>query len=162
MCNFHLNGTKQTHFKPIFSHFEIMNKMKQFIKKNLLWIIFIAFAIMALLTKEDASVFVSHGLYPFGKYIIWILFGSFLGYTIHCSRKENFFKSIKRMNEMYWGRQVGIDLYLGLLLPLLVIYLHGGSVVLLMWIIPVLINANLFTLLYFALNYDSLVSQFIG
>ena len=50
------------------------------------------------------------------------LFFSFLGYTIYCSRKENFFKSIKRIVEMYWGWQVGIDLYIGLLLPLLIIY----------------------------------------
>ena len=139
-----------------------MKETKLFLKKNLLWIIFIAFAIMALATKKDASIFISHGSYGIGKYIIWLLFFSFFGYTIYCSRKENFFKSIKRMSEMYWGWQVGIDLYIGLLLPLLIIYLHGGSIVLLLWIVPVLINANLFTLLYFALNYDSLVAQFIG
>jgi len=139
-----------------------MKEIQLYLKKNLLWFIFIAFAIMALATKKDTSIFISHGSYGIGKYITWFLFFSFLGYTIQCSRKENFFKSLKRISEMYWGWQVGIDLYIGLLLPLLIIYLHGGSVVLLFWIIPVLINANLFTLLYFALNYDSLVDQFIG
>lgn len=140
---------------------KIMKNIKLFIKKNLLWVIFIAFAIMALATKKDSSIFISHSPYGFGKYIIWLLLFSFLGYTIHCSRKENFFKSIKRISEMYWGWQVGIDLYIGLLLPLLIIYLNGGSIVLMIWVVPVLINANLFTLLYFALNYDSLVTQFI-
>ena len=131
------------------------------LKKNLLWVIFIVFAILGVATKEDASIFVSHGPYGAGKYITWLLFFGFLGYTLYANRKENFFKSIKRMSEMYWGWQVGLDLYIGLLLPLLIIYLHGGSLVFLLWIIPVLINANLFTLLYFALNYDSLVAQFI-
>ena len=139
-----------------------MNQPKTFLKKNLLWVIFIVFAIMGFVTKKDTSIFISHGPYPFGKYIIWLIFLGFLGFTIYCSKKENFFKSIKRLNEMYWGRQVGLDLYIGLLFPLLVIYLHGGSFVFLLWIVPVLINANLFTLLYFALNYDSLVAQFIS
>lgn len=139
-----------------------MKEFRLFLKKNLLWAIFIGFAIMALMTKKDASIFISHGPYGIGKYITWILFFGFMGYTIQCSRKENFFKSLKRISEMYWGRQIGIDLYIGLLLPLLIIYLHGGSVVLLLWVIPVLINANLFTLLYFALNYDSLVAQFVN
>ena len=138
-----------------------MKETSLLLKKNLLWVIFIAFAIMALATKKDASIFISHSPYGIGKYITWLLFFSFLGYTIYCSKKENFFKSIKRMSEMYWGWQVGIDLYIGLILPLLIIYLHGGGVVFLLWIVPVLINANLFTLLYFALNYDSLVAQFI-
>ena len=132
------------------------------LKKNLLWLIFIAFAVMAIVTRKDASIFMSHGAYGFGKYITWLIFFSFLSYTIYCSRKENFFKSIKRMSKMYWGWQVGIDLYIGLLLPLLIIYMHGGSVVLLLWIVPILINANLFTLLYFSLNYDSLVAHFIS
>lgn len=138
-----------------------MKDFKLFFKRNLLWIIFLAFAIMALATKKDASVFMSHGPYALGKYIIWLLFFSFFGYTIYSSRKENFFKSIKRMSEMYWGWQVGIDLYIGLLLPLCIIYMHGGPIVFLLWIVPVLLNANLFTLLYFALNYDALISQFI-
>ena len=139
-----------------------MNKTKLFLKRNLLWLIFIGFLIMALLTKKDASIFISQGPYGLGKYITWLIFFGFFGYTIYCSRKENFYKSIKRISEMYWGWQVGLDLYIGLLLPLLIIYLHGGSFVFLLWIVPVLINANLFTLLYFALNYDSLVAQFIG
>ena len=139
-----------------------MKTVNRFLKKNLLWIIFVVFGIMAIATKKDVSIFISQGSYGFGKYTIWLLFFGFLGYTIHCSRKENFFKSIKQMSQMYWGWQVGIDLYIGLLLPLLIIYLHGGGIVLLLWIVPVLINANLFTLLFFALNYDSLVAQFIS
>lgn len=116
---------------------------------------------MGTATKKDASIFISHGPHGYGKYIIWLLLFGFLGFTLYVNKKENFFKSLKRINEMHWGRQIGLDLYIGLLLPLVIIYLHGGSFVFLLWIVPVLINANLFTLLYFALNYDSLVAHFI-
>ena len=133
----------------------------QLLKKNFLWILFLGFAIAGIVTRKDTSIFVSYGPYSFGKYIIWLLFFSFLGYTLYCNANENFFKSVKRINQMKWGRQIGLDLYIGLLLPLVIIYLHGGSFIFLLWLVPVLINANLFTLLYFALNYDSLIAHFI-
>ncbi|MEL7423772.1 MAG: hypothetical protein AAFN81_12310 [Bacteroidota bacterium] len=132
-----------------------------FLKKNLLWGIFIVFVIIGIITKEDSSIFLSQGPYSSGKYIIWLLFFGFFGFTLYCNSRESFFKSLKRISEMYWGWQIGLDLYIGLLLPLLIIYLHGGAFVFLLWIVPVLINANLFTLLYFALNYDSLVAHFL-
>ena len=132
-----------------------------FFKKNFLWILFIVLAMVAVRTRQDESVFVSQGPYGFGKYIAWALFIGFLAYSVQCSRKENFFKSVVRIGNMYWGRQIGIDLYIGLLLPLVLIYLHGGAIVLLLWLVPVLIYANLATLLYLALNYDALVRHFI-
>lgn len=138
-----------------------MAQMTRFLKRNLLWIIFIGFAIMGLMTMTDESLFTSNSPYPFGKYLIWLIFVAFMSYTIYASRKENFFKSIKKINQLYWGRQVGLDLYIGLLLPLLIVYLNGGTVVFFLWLVPILINANLFTLLYFAMNYDSLVAQFL-
>lgn len=132
------------------------------LKKNFLWVLFILFAIMAVALKKDTSIFVSYGPYGIGKYIFWLLFFSFLAFTIYANSKESFFKSLKRFSELYWGWQIGLDLYIGLLFPLLIIYLHGGSFIFLCWLIPIIINANLFTLLYFALNYDSLVAQFIS
>ena len=122
---------------------------------------FIAFTIMGVLTRADASIFISQGPYGLGKIIIWFIFFSFLGFTIYCNSKESFFKSLKRISELYWGWQIGLDLYIGLLLPLLIIYLQGGTFIFLLWLIPVIINANLFTLLYLALNYDALVAHFI-
>ena len=133
----------------------------QLLKQNFLWILFILFAFYAVWTREDEFIFVSQSSYSMGKYIVWIIFLSFFAYSIYASTKENFFKSLNRIIKMFWGRQIGIDLYIGLPLPLLIIYLHGGVLVFLVWLIPVLIYANLATLLYLALNYDSLVSHFI-
>ena len=131
------------------------------LKRNFLWILFIGFAAIAIWTREDESIFISQGPYSFGKYGVWIIFFSFLGYSIYCSRQENFFKSIQGISKMYWGWQIGIDLYIGLLLAMVVIFLHEGAFILLLWLIPVLIYANLATLLYFALNYDSLINHFL-
>ena len=138
-----------------------MNQVMRFLKRNILWGQLIVFGILAAVTKADDSLFISNGPYGIGKYVMWLLFIGFLGYTIHVSRKEHFFKSVKSINKYLWGRQIGIDLYIGLLLPLTIIFLHAGPLYFLLWLIPVLINANIFTLLYFALNYDSLVAQFI-
>lgn len=132
----------------------------RFLKKNLLWVIFIIFACIGIATKKDASIFISQSQYGVGKYIIWLLFFTFFSYTIYCSRKENFYKSMRNIIQMYWGWQVVIDLYIGVMLPLLIIYLHGGMFVFLLWLLPIVINVNLFTLLYFALNYDSILTHF--
>lgn len=139
-----------------------MSTISKLLQSNLLWIIFAAFTVMGVMTMKDESILISHGPYGAGKYIIWFIFVGFFGYTYYASLKENFFKSVKRMSEMYWGWQVGIDLYIGLLLPMLIIFMHGGTLIFLLWLVPILINANLFTLLYFALNYDSLVGYFFG
>jgi hypothetical protein len=137
-----------------------MTNFKRFLNNNLLWIIFIVFACIGIATKKDTSISISQSEFGVGKYIIWLLFFSFFGYTIYCTRKENFYKSIRHISQMYWGRQVIIDLYIGVMLPLLIIYLHGGPIIFLLWLLPIVINANLFTLLYFALNYDSILIHF--
>ena len=118
--------------------------------------------VAAVSTREDESVFISHSAYGLGKYLTWIIFFGFLGYTIYCGSKENFFKSLRRLSPFLWARQIGIDLYIGLMLPLLIIYLHEGLLVSVFWLFAILIYANLATLLYFALNFDSLVNHIIG
>jgi hypothetical protein len=137
-----------------------MTGIKRFFRNNLLWVIFLVFACIGVATKKDTSIFISQSQYGTGKYCIWLLFFGFFSYTFFASRKENFYKSIRHISQMYWGRQIIIDLYIGIILPLLIIYLHGGIFILLIWLFPVLINANLFTLLYFALNYDSIIAHF--
>lgn len=137
-----------------------MAHIQKLLKKNLLWLIFFAFAAIGITTRRDFFIFISQSEYGVGKYIIWLIFLVFFSYSFYCSRKENFYKSIYHISQMYWGRQIIIDLYIGIILPLVIIYLHGGVLSICLWIIPILLNANLFTLLYFALNYDSLLHHF--
>lgn len=134
--------------------------MVQLLKRNFLWILFLLFSIYATETRNDEFIFSSTTSYGFAKACIWVLFFLFLGYSLYSSYKENFFKSVVRMSDMLWGWQIGIDLYIGIGLTLTIIFLQGGVSVFVVWIIPVLIYANLATLLYIALNFDSLINHF--
>ncbi len=132
-------------------------------RKNIAWIIYALFVLFAILANGEESIFSSSGSYPFGKYFFWGCFFAFTVYTYHCSQNENLFRTIKIMNGLFWGRQIGIDLYIGLLLFISLIALHQGSVLLmLMWVVPILAFGNLATLLYVALHYDSLIALFLS
>lgn len=140
----------------------MMNNLQQTLKRNGLWFFYVAFVITALYFHDTERVFVSDGAYSIGKPILWLILAGFLLYTLSISSKENFFKSLKKLHPVLWHRQIGLDLYIGLMIPLFIIYLNEGSVlVLLFWLVPVLIFANLATLLYLALNYQTLVNHFL-
>ena len=63
------------------------------------------------------------------------------------------------MSRLYWGRQIGIDLYLGLLIFMsFIFYYQESDLIALLWLMPVLAFANLATLLYLALQYDSIIA----
>ena len=86
------------------------------------------------------------------KVLVWTLLVGFLAYSIYCSSRENLF-----LSGLHWGRQIGLDLYLGLFLTLFIIYLNEGALAALFWLIPTLLSANLSILLYFAIHFDSIV-----
>lgn len=50
------------------------------------------------------------------KWVFLCLLVAFTGYTIYCSKTENFWKACRGVFAFKWGRQVTIDLYLGLFL----------------------------------------------
>lgn len=132
------------------------------IKNNALWLIYFSFAAYALLSHTGEPIFSSAGQYGFGKTLTWLVLAVFLVYSLYCNSQENFFKTMRTITPYLWFRQVSIDLYIGLLVPLTLIYLNEGSLlVVAIWFIPILLMANLATLLYLALNYQSLVNHFV-
>ncbi|WP_373388780.1 hypothetical protein [Pseudomonas alcaligenes] len=127
--------------------------------KNLLsWMLFAAFVALALGLHWHAQLLVFSGLVGAGKALVWLVWLAFVGYSIHCSRRENIVKSIRGMARLYWGRQIIIDLYLGVALFLALIALHQGALVMLAWLLPVLLFANQATLLYLAIHFESLLA----
>lgn len=127
--------------------------------KNLLsWMLFAAFVALALGLHWHAQLLVFSGLVGAGKALVWLVWLAFVGYSIHCSRRENIVKSIRGMARLYWGRQIIIDLYLGVALLLALITLHQGALVMLAWLLPVLLFANQATLLYLAIHFESLLA----
>ena len=134
-----------------------------FIKRNFLWGVYLAFVALAVAFKGDEPLFRSEGPYAAGKYITWALLIAFLAYSVYCSMKASFIKSLPRILKEIWSRQIGLDLYIGVLMSCFIIYLNEGSLlVLLLWLAPIIIFANLAILLYVAMNYTALVAHFIS
>ncbi|MEZ5660162.1 MAG: hypothetical protein R3E83_16970 [Burkholderiaceae bacterium] len=123
------------------------------------WGMYFAFVAVALIFSWHDSMLSFGGGLGVVKMAAWAVFVLFTRYSIYCSAKENLFKTVRQMSRLHWGRQIGIDLYLGLLLFLLVVYLHGGPIVLVLWLLPTLLFANLATFLYVAIHADSLIAR---
>ena len=130
--------------------------------RNLLWAAFAAFVACALWFDGHARLFAFGGPLGTVKLFVWLTWLAFLAYTVYCSVRENLFTTMGKMSELYWGRQIGIDLYLGLLLMVLVIYLNEGSaLVAVLWLLPGLLFVNLATYLYFAIHFEELVAKLL-
>jgi hypothetical protein len=132
------------------------------VKRNGLWVIFAIFVVAAISLHSGEPLFASQGPYAAGKYISWIAFFLFTAYSIYCSSRENIFKTIGVISRYHWARQIGIDLYLGVGMFAFLVYLNEGSVlILLFWLAPFILFANLAVLLYVAMNYDTIISHFV-
>lgn len=126
------------------------------------WVAYFAFAACVLVVDGHERLFAFDGRLGAAKLLVWLVLAGFLAYSIHCSRRENLFRTVGRIAEFHWGRQIGIDLYLGLMLALLIIYLHQGTLVAALWALPTLAFANLAILLYFAVHFDAIVGRFLA
>ena len=127
-----------------------------------LWGLYGAFAVYAIATNMQETTFQFSG--PLGgiKAIVWVALFAFIAYSFYCTVAENFFRSVRSIATMHWGRQIGLDLYLGLFIALFIIFLNEGALVAAIWLIPILFYANLVVLLYLALNFDSIVTKLLG
>ena len=135
----------------------------RFIKRNLLWGFYLVFIALALAFGAREGAFEFSGNAALGKIVIWLIFIAFLGYSLLAHRKENFFRSLGKVNGLWWGLQIGLDLYISVFLSLVLIYLVEGSVVvMLFWALPVIVFANLAILPYLILNYGAVVSALSG
>ncbi len=129
--------------------------------KGALWAAFAVFLAGALYFNWHANMLAFDGPLAWIKLLVWISFVAFLAYSVYCSSRENLFRSVARITELHWGRQIGTDLYLGLLVTLFIIYLNEGLLAALLWAVPVLAFANLSTLLYIAIHFDDIVAKFL-
>ena len=137
--------------------------MKQFIRRNSLWGAYIFFLVLAVTFGGREGALDFSGSLSAGKGVIWLIFIAFLAYSIQAHRKEIFFRSVTKVNQLWWGLQIGLDLYISVFLSLALVYLIEGSlVVMLFWVIPVLVFANLAILPYLILNYGAIVNALMG
>lgn len=133
------------------------------LRTYLLWGGFAVFVICAVYSGWHENLFTVRKPLDAGKFVFWAAFIVFTVYSIYCSSKEDLFKTLGTMAGLHWGRQIGLDLYIGVSISTFIIYLHSGSVlVAVLWLVPLIAFVNLATLLYFAINYDSIVARFFN
>lgn len=126
-----------------------------------LWAAFAVFVGVALWHGQAERPFAFEGKLWGAKLAVWIVLAAFTAFSLNCSRHEELLDTIKKLNQLHWGRQIGLDLYIGLTLSLLVIGLHAGSPwVALVWMPALYLFGNLATLLWFAIHFDGLVARF--
>ena len=129
----------------------------------ILWLLFAAFVAAAVALEWRPDLFALQGALGAGKYLLWLGFAAFSFYSLYCTTQENLFATIGKMSQWHWGRQIGIDLYIGLLISMFIVGLNEASLpLLLFWLVPTLIYGNQTTLLYFALNYEQIVGRLLA
>ena len=131
------------------------------LKKHGLWLGFFGFAIYALAAGWQPGMLVFKGGAGVGKGLTWLALLGFIAYSVYATSKESIIYIMRDMKASYWGRQIGIDLYIGAAIALSIIYLNEGSFwVLLVWLVPVIIFVNLATLLYLVIHFDQIIARF--
>lgn len=131
--------------------------------KALLWPAFWLFVCIALFTHWDAELLQFNDTIDFIRLFLIIVWIAFAIYSVICSRHENIFKTIGTMNTLWWGRQIGIDLYISVFLSIALVYLVTGSLLqTLLWSLAFIPFANMAILLFIILNLDKIVTAFTG
>jgi hypothetical protein len=131
------------------------------LKRHVFWLLYTTFSLVVILNNWDKNPFSFSQPMSMGKYFIWFLYFAFSIYTIYCSMTEHFMKSVRKILVMNWGRQISLDLVIGLILIIFVVYwTTGSSLSAFLWGITFIPFGNLSTLLFFAINYDKLVNVF--
>ncbi len=131
------------------------------IQSKLLYLVLISFFVFAFGFQEIPKTKLIDLQIVIIKYILLIILILFVGYTIHCTIKENFYISMKKIFKLLWGRQVGIDLYIGLLLFSFFVFMIEKSVgILLLWLVPSLIFGNIIPLTYLVTHFELVCNLF--
>lgn len=132
--------------------------------KNLLsWFVYAAFVACALALEWHGGLLDFTGPPGIAKGVVWLAFLAFLGYSVYCSAQESIFRSVRKILEFHWGRQISLDLYIGLALFMGLVYLHEGSLLVsALWLLPTILFGNLATFLYVVIHFESIVARFIS
>ena len=125
-----------------------------------LWTIFFAFCAIAIATNWDAALFDFSGAKGSVRLVLIAAWIAFTAYSLICSRHENLFRTVGTMSKLYWGRQIGIDLYISVFLSIAFVYLVTGSIgQTLFWGAAFIPFANQAILLFVILNLDRILAM---
>ena len=127
----------------------------------LLWGVFALFVVVALVANGSRELLQVQGAVGGVRVALFAMWLGFVGYSVYCSSRENLFRTIGEMAKFHWGRQIGADLYISVLLSVGLVYLVTGSLLeTLLWALAFIPFANLAILLFIILNLDAIVAAF--
>lgn len=128
---------------------------------KIIWAIFFIISAATIATNWSPQLWQYRGAASLGKYALWVCFVAFVVYGLYATRREDFFKALRKIGAYYWGKQIAIDLYIGFAFFLIFIGWHQGIYAALLWALPVLVYGNQLTLLYLAVHYDSIFAKLL-
>jgi hypothetical protein len=129
--------------------------------KLLLWGSFFLFVGIALATNWDTQLIQFNSGPGIARLVLVLAWLGFTAYSLYCSRKENIFRTVGKINQFHWGRQIGIDLYISVFLSIGLVYLVTGSIFqTLLWSLAFIPFANLAILLFVILHLDQIIAAF--
>lgn len=127
----------------------------------MLWGVFFLFAGAQIFVHRPVVGLQGEGSCGLFRPVVWAAFLLFTAYTVHCSFTEDLVRSVRRIVELRWGRQIGIDLYIGFsLVASLIVMMPGSTGSKVLWIGACLIYGNVASLLYLAIHFTAVVGMF--
>ncbi|MEO1043146.1 MAG: hypothetical protein AAFX52_12740 [Pseudomonadota bacterium] len=126
-----------------------------------LWGGFVLFVVIALATQWNGDLLTINNGKGAVRMVLLALWLGFCGYSVLASRRENFFKTVRNMARLYWGRQIGADLYLSVFLSIGLVWLVTSSVTeTILWSLAFIPFANMAILLFVILRLDDILAAF--
>ena len=135
--------------------------MARILKRYGIWGLYAVFLALALRFGGTEGLLPTSDGRALPKAFVLCLYLGFLAYSILATKRENFMRSLGQMARLWWGRQIGMDLYVSVTLSLALIYLVTGSLLALaLWLLPVLVFANLAILPFVLVNFGTILGAF--
>lgn len=137
-----------------------MAEIRTNISSIVLWAIFFGFAAVAIAVSWNPRLLDFSGTIGAIRLFLIACWIAFTAYSVHCSQHENLFRTVERISKLYWGRQIGIDLYISVFLSIALVYLVTGSVGLMVfWGLAFIPFANQAILLFVILHLDQILAM---
>lgn len=126
---------------------------------KIIWSIFFVISAVTVSANWSPNLWQYNGARSVGKYALWLSYFAFVAYGLYATKHEDFFRALRKIGAYYWGKQIGIDLYIGFAFFLVFIGWHQGFYSALVWALPVLVYGNQLTLLYLAVHYEAIFTR---
>lgn len=123
------------------------------------WGVFAVWATVAIALNWDDQLLDFSGSAGAIKAVMIVGWLGFLAYSWHCTRHENFVRSVREIWSKLWGKQIIFDLYISVFLSIAIVYIVTGSVaVTVFWSVAMIPFANQAIMLFAIIYLDRFIA----